>query len=190
MSKRKRETADEESATPGRRKKVKKQKTSKTRISQAKDASNTSPKHVESEEYTQLPQDRDNKKHARKLANREKGALERSQRDGLERKDEIRTGEDDEDIRLVKIRETKSLEKGHSAAAPGRHESREREEEGGQKLTVKRKPKREKRSRDRTARSNGKKNKKKDIEIATWKVSDPLGGQMLDVDPVFSPDEK
>ena len=189
MAKRKRETAEEGSATPEQRKLVKKQKTSKIRISQAKDASNAAPKHIESEGSAQLPPARENKEDARKLAKRERRALEKSQREGLERKDEIRIGEDDEVIRLVKIRGTKSLEKGHSAAAPDRHVSRKREKGGGQTLTGKHKSKQEMR-RNKTVRPKRKKSKEKDIETAVWKVSDPLGGQMLDVDPVFSPDEE
>lgn len=189
MAKRKRETADEEPATPEQRKHVKKQKTSKIRISQATDASNAAPKYTESEGSAQLPPGRANEKHSRKLAKRERRTLEKSQRDGLERKDEIRTGEDDEDIRLVKIQRTKSLEKRHSAAALDRHVSRKREKDGGQTLTGKHKSKQEMR-RDKTVRPKRKKSKEKDIETATWKVSEPLGGQMLDVDPVFSPDEK
>ena len=186
MAKRKRETADEESATPEQQKHVKKQKTSNMRISQAKDAA---PKHKGSEGSAQLPLGREDQEDSHKFAKRQRRALKKSQRDGLKRKDEIRTGEDDEDIRLVKTRGTKSLEKGHRAEAPNRHVSRKREKEGGQTLTGKHKSKKEKR-RDKTVRPNEKKSKRKDIETATWKVSDPLGGQMLDVDPVFSPDEK
>lgn len=191
MAKRKRETADEESSTPQQRKNVKKQKTSKIRISQAKDAA---PKHIGSKGSAQLPPVRANKNLAGKLTKREKRTLEKLQRGGSERKEEIKTAEDNEDIRLVKIRGTKLLEKGQSAAAPDRHVSRKREKakrekEGGQTSTGKHKTKQEKR-RDKTFRQTRKKSKEKDIETATWKVSDPLGGQMLDVDPIFSPDEK
>lgn len=56
-------------------------------------------------------------------------------------------------------------------------------------MTTEHKSKKKKR-KDRIVRRNGKKSKGKSVETATWKVSDSLGGQMLDVDPVFSPDEK
>ena len=69
------------------------------------------------------------------------------------------------------------------------HESQEREKEGGQILTTEHKSKKKK-GKDKTVRQNGKKSKGKTVETATWKVSDSVGGQMLDVDPVFSPDEK
>lgn len=180
--------ADEESATLEQRKKAKKQKTSKIRISQAKEASNAASNHLESEGSFQLAPNSENDKLARRLAKRNRRALEKLQRAGLEH-DKIRTREDKKDLRPVKIQGTKSLKKRNSAAAPNRHESREREKEGGQRLNGKHKSKQEDR-RDETVQPKGKKSKANDLDTATWKVSEPVGGQMLDVDPVFSPDEK
>lgn len=186
MSKRKLETADEESATHEQPEKVKKQKTN---TSQAKALSNITPKHTEVKVSAQVPPDQRNEKLARKLVKREKRALEKLRRDESGRKDGIKTREDDEGTELVEVRESKSSEKENTAASRNRHDSRKREKEGGQKLTGKHKSKTEKR-RDKTASSNGHKNKENAAEPVTWKVSDPLGGQMLDVDPVFSVDEK
>lgn len=189
MTKRKRDAEDEESAILEQRKKVKKQKTSKITISQAKDLLNAAPNHLESGRSTQLPPKSEIDKEARRLAKRERRVLGKSQRVKLERKDELRTGQDGEDTQLVKKRGTQSLGKGHSSAAPDRHKSQEREKEGGQTLKRKHKSKEEKRT-TLNVQPNGKKSKEKDVETAPWKVSKPLGGQMLDVDPVFSPDEK
>ena len=186
MSKRKRETADEASATPEQPKKVKKQK---TRASQAKDPWTAAPDPTGAEESAQGALDRRNKKLARKLAKRGKATLEKPQRDESGREDGTNTGKDNDDAGLLEVREKKLVEKGQTATSSNRHESREREKESGQKLAEKHKPKEEKR-RDRIVRSNGKESKKKAVESATWKVSEPVGGQMLDVDPVFSPDEK
>lgn len=189
MSKRKRETANEESATREQSKKVKKQKTSTTRAPQAKAPSTAAPTYTETEGSAPVPSDRTYAKLAGKLARREKEALQKPQRDESGRKDGIKTGEGDEDTELVEFRERKSLENGKSAASKNQHESQERGKEGGQVLTGEHKSKKDK-PKDRTVRPNGKKNKGKAVETATWKVSDSLGGQMLDVDPVFSPDEK
>ena len=189
MLKRKLETEDEESATDEQPKKVKKQKTNTTAASQAKALSNITPKYTEIKVSARVPLDQSNEQLARKLAKRERRALEKSQRDESGRKDRIKNGEDDEGTELVEVREKKSSGKGNTAALRNRHESRKREKEGGHKLTGKHKSKTEKR-RDKIVDSNGQKNKEKSAEPVTWKVSDPLGGQMLDVDPVFSPDEK
>ena len=188
MSKRKRETADEESATLEQPKKVKKQKTDTTKAPQAKATSNAAPNRTETEVSVQIPDQR-NEKLALKLAKREKRALKKPRRDESGREDGIKTGEDGNDTAMVEIRERKSSEKEKTAVSRIRRESREREKEGGRKLTGKHKSMQEKR-RDRTVGSNGHKSKERAAEPATWKVSDPLGGQMLDVDPVFSPDEK
>ena len=189
MTKRKRETADEESATFEERTEFKKRKTSKIRLPQAKDPLNAPPNHLGSEGSTQLPPNSEIDRNARRLAKRERRAQGKLQRAGLERKDEARAGEDDKDTRLVKIRGTKSLKERQSVKAPGQHESRKREKEGGQTLRGKHKSKQEER-RDKIIQTNGKKRKEKDIDTATWRVSNALGGHMLDVDPVFSPDEK
>ncbi len=122
MSKRKRDTSNEESVSPQQSKKVKKQ-TSTTKAPHAEAPSNLAPNYTEIEGSTQA------------------------------------------------------------------HANPNREKEGGQILTTEHKSKKKK-GKDRTVRRNGKKSKGKTVETATWKISDSLGGQMLDVDPVFSPDEK
>lgn len=173
MSKRKRETANEESATPEQRKKVKNQKTN-------------TPKDTETEGSAQAFPDRGSEKLARKLAKRERKAPEKQQRDETERKDGIKG---DGDTGYVQGQEQTLLENGRTAASRNRHEGPEREKDGGQKLRREQKSKKEKR-KDRAVRTKGKKSKEKAVEKATWKVSDAFGGQMLDVDPVFSLDEK
>lgn len=189
MPKRKRDAVDEESATPEQSKPVKKQKTDTTRPIQARVPSNVTTKHTETKGSTRVPPDRRNRKLARKRVKREKEALKNPPRDESGRKDGIKMGEDDDDTGLVEIREKKSLEKGQPAASRNQPESRKGKKEGGQKLTRKHKSKKEKR-RDRNVGPNGQENREKAVETATWKVSDPSGGQMLDVDPAFSPDEK
>lgn len=136
-----------------------------------------------------MPSDRRNEKLARRLAKRNKEASEKPQQDESGRKDGIKTGDGDDNTGLVEKRERKSLEKGQFGPSRNRPESREIEKEGGQELTGKHKSNEEKR-KDRTVRPKGKEIKEKAVETAMWKVSDSLGGQMLDVDPVFSPDEK
>lgn len=42
----------------------------------------------------------------------------------------------------------------------------------------------------RRARAAGDKPTVEDFKGSGWKVSDPVGGRLLDLDPVFSPDEK
>lgn len=188
MTKRKRETADEESATLEQPKNGKKQRSDTTRAPQGKATSNVGSQHG-TEISAQVPPDRRTEKLARRLAKREAGALVKPRQGESGRKDGMKTREDDIDTESVNIRGGKSLEKGQITASRNRHGSREREQEGGQKLTAKHKSKIEKR-RERTAGSRRRNNKEKAAETATWKVSDPLGGQMLDADPVFSPDEK
>lgn len=182
MSKRKREKADEESATTEQPKKVKKQRTNATRTAQAKAPSDAAAKHIKIQESDQVPPDKRNEKLARKLAQREEKVLEKLQQDESGRKDGIKTGEDHEDTGLVPRKVRESFEGGQMARSRNPHKSRKREGEGGQKSGGKHK--------DRTVRSSGKKDEDKAVETATWKVSDSVGGQMLDVDPVFSPDEK
>ena len=186
MFKRKREKADEESTTPEQPKKVKKQKTNTTRVQATLDVV---PKHNEIERSAQASSDKTNAKLAHKSAKKEKKALEKSQRDNLGRNAGIKTGEADDNITSVDIQERLLSDTGQTAASRDRYESREREKEGGQILTETHHPKKEKRKHS-TSRPNGKKNKRNAVEKATWRVSDPLGGHMLDADPVFPPDEK
>ena len=175
MSKRKLETVDEESTTPEQRRKSKKRKTN-------------IPKHTNIEGPVQVSNDRRNEKLARKFAKREIQALEKQQRDEPGSQGGIKTGEGEDDTRSIKTQE-KLLEKGRTGAFSNRHGSSKREKEIGQKSTGEQKLKKEK-LKDRTVRRNGKKSKEKGVKTVTWKVSDAFGGQMLDVDPVFSPDEK
>lgn len=182
MSKRKREKADEESATTEQPKKVKKQRTNATRTPQAKTPSDAAAKHIKTQESDQVPSDKRNEKLARKLAQREEKVLEKLQQDESGRKDGIKTGEDHEDTGLVQRQVRESFKRGQMATSRNPHKSRKREGEGGQNSGGKHK--------DRTVRSSGKKDEDKAVETATWKVSDSVGGQMLDVDPAFSPDEK
>ena len=182
MTKRKRETADEESAALNEQKIIKKQKTSTTRASKA------ASEPLDTEASAQVP-DRKKEKLTRRLAKREKKALKSTQRNESGRSDGIKTGEHDGNTVSSGIQERKPLEKGRAALSKKWHKSKEGGKEGGQNLTKKHRSKKEKR-KDRNEHSSGKKSKERAVEMATWKVSDPLGGQMLDVDPIFSPDEK
>lgn len=175
MSKRKRETVEEESVAPEQHKRTKKRKTNTTKASKAV------PKHPENEGSARVNLDIRSAKLPRRLVKREKRALRAQKRKGLGHKDGIKTGEYDGNTGVVGLQEGKHSEKELTAA--------ERGKEGGPRLTEKHKLKKEKR-KDRTVQSRGKKGKKEGLEIRKWNVSDPLGGQMLDVDPVFSPDEK
>lgn len=188
MSKRKRETADEESATSELSKRIKKQKNT-PRAPHAKAPSDAIPKHTKTQDFAQVPPDRSNDKLARKLAKQEKKALKKLQRDDLGPDDGTKTGEDHGDTGKLQGQVGESLEKGQMVGSGNRQKSREREREDGQKLTRKHKSKKDKR-KDSTGRSSRKKDEETAVEAATWKVSDSVGGQMLDVDPVFSPDEK
>lgn len=175
MSKRKRETADEESGAPEQHKITKKRKTNTTKASKAV------PKNPENEGSAQVDLDSRNAKLARKLAKRAKRAPKAQKRRESKHKIGFNTREYDGKTGVVGVQEGKHSEKERTAA--------ERGKEGGPRLTEKHKLKKEKR-KDRTVQSSGKESKKKGVKVAKWNVSDPLGGQMLDVDPVFSPDEK
>lgn len=175
MTKRKREKADEESAAPEQLKGIKKRKTDTTK------APTAVPKQPETEGYAQVDLESRSAKFARRHVKRERRALKAQQRKELERKADFKTGEYDGNIGVVGVQEGKHSEKEQNAV--------ERGEEVGPRLTVKQKSKKEKRQ-DRNVQSSGKKSKEKGVKVAKWNVSDPLGGQMLDVDPVFSPDEK
>ena len=183
MSKRKLETADEESAAPEQYKRTKKRKTNTTRASKAL------PQRPEIKGLARGDLDRRSEKLARRLAKRENKAPEDQNRNESGRKDGVKTGDYDGSAGVVGLQETKPLEKGRTAALKNRHESRERGNEGSPKSEKKHKSKSEKR-KDRIVQLSGKKGKEKDVGSATWNVSDPLGGQLLDVDPVFSLDEK
>ena len=189
MSKRKRETADEESAAPRQPKKAKTRKTNTTRAPRAKALSNAAPNHAETKGPIELFANRKSEKLARKIAKREKGALEKPQRDRSRRKDGV-AKEGNDDAKLLETPARTLSERGQTTSSQIRHEGQQQEKEGGQKLSGKHNTKKVK-HKDRTVRPNGKKIKiEVAAETATWKVSDSVGGQMLDVDPVFSPDEK
>ncbi len=186
MAKRKRETADGESATSEHSKKIKKKKRDTTSTPQAKATSKIVPKQFDIERSIQVSDSTRDEKHARRHAKREKKRLEKKQRDESGCNDGVKTRADRGDTGSAEIQRRKSLEKLQTR---NRQKSRKREEEGGQQLTGKHKSK-GKRRKDKIERSNGKRRKEKDVVTVPWKVSDPLGGQMLDADPVFSPDEK
>ena len=189
MSKRKRETADEEPLPSRQLKRANTQKTNTTRAPRARALSNAAPIHAETKGPTQLLADRKSGKLARKTAKREKRALEKPQRDRSRRKDGV-AKEGNGDAKLLETTERTLSERGQTAPSQIRDEGLEREKEGGQKLSGKHNTKKVK-HKDKTVRPNGKKSKTEvAAETATWKVSDSVGGQMLDVDPVFSPDEK
>lgn len=160
MIKRKHERVDEESVTPKQSKNYKKQKTN----THAKAPSNAAPNGMEDVGFIPVPSNGENEKLVRKLAKREKRALEKSQRDESGRKNGFQAKEVDDDIRIFDKRERNGL--------TGKHKSKKEKREGS------------------TKQPKGKKSKGKAVESVTWEVSEPLGGQMLDVDPVFSPDEK
>ena len=183
MSKRKLEAADEQSAAPEQSKRTKKQKTSTTRTSEA------APRQPNTKGSVQTSAHGRNEKLARKLAKREREALKDPQRNESEHKNGSKAGDYDGNTGLAGMQERELLEHRQITAPRNRHESREKAQEGGQKLTKKHKSKKKKRN-DRTVESSGKKSREMAVDVATWKVSDSLGGQMLDVDLVFSPDEK
>ena len=185
MFKRKRDTVEEESADPKVSQQVKKQRTS-TSTPQAKAASVAAPTYNEHEESVEIFQDRESRKRARTLAKRERKALRKKKLNELGPEDGTKTqGNDDADRSGGKQR-IKSLEKRRKE---NRRESREAEQEGGQKFIKKGQSKKEGR-KVRIKQSDTKKGGNQLVKTADWKLSDPLGGQMLDVDPVFSPDEK
>ncbi len=186
MAKRKRETADGESATPEQSKKIKKLKRGPTSTPQVKATSNIAPKQSDIERSIQVSDSKRDEKRARRHARREKETLEKTQRDESGHIDGVKARADGGDTGSAEVQRPKLLGKSQTR---NRHKSRKREEEGGQELTGKHKSKRVRRN-DKNERSNGKRRKEKDVVTAKWKVSDPLGGQMLDADPVFSPDEK
>ena len=187
MAKRKRETADEELATRDQRKTVKKQKTKDTTASQAKASSKISQKNTQTEKSTLPFSDRSDEKLARRLAKREKKAFRIQQRGELGRGDGIQIGKKEGNTNSSKTNERKRFGKQHIITSTEGHESPEQGERGGQNMIRKHKSKKKK-SKDRTVGSNDKKSK--DLETVAWKLTDAVGGQMLDVDPVFSPDEK
>lgn len=156
MTKRKRETADEESAVREQRKRAKTQK------------------------YPPFSEI------ARRLAKQEREAFQRQQQAESGRGDGVEIGKKDGNSTLSKTNEKESPGKQQTIPLTDRHESPEHGGRGGQNMIRKHKPK--KKSKDRTVRSNEKKSK--DVDTAAWRLSEAVGGQMLDVDPVFSPDEK
>ena len=187
MSKRKHETIDEELPSPERHRETKKQRTN-SKILKAV------PKHPETEGSAQVQVDRKKKKVARKLAKRERRAQERQQRNESGRRDGTKTGEHGGDTQMAGMQEKALLKEGRAESSKNRHGNRERGKKDRPKSREKHKSKKEKR-KEKAIQPSGKKSKNESVEnesveMAKWKVSDPLGGQMLDVDPVFSPDEK
>ena len=182
MSKRKRETADEELASRERHRETKKQRTNTA-------TPKAVPKYPETEGSAQLKADRRKKKLARRLAKREKKAQWSQQRNESGRKDGIRTGEHDGDARMVEAQGKKLLKKGRTDSSKNRHGNQGSGKKDGPNLREKHKSKKQK-HKEKNVQSSGKKSKKEAVETMTWKISGPLGGQMLDVDSVFSPDEK
>ena len=183
MSKRKFETADEDLSSPERHRETKKQRTNTT-------TSKAVPKHPEVETSAQLQARRKRKKIvARKLAKQEKKAQGSQQRDESGRQDGTKTGEHGGDTRIAGVQEKALLKKERTGSSKNRHRDRERRRKDSQKPREKHKSKKEKR-KEKAIQPSGQESKNESVEMATWKVSDPLGGQMLDVDPVFSPDEK
>ena len=182
MSKRKRDTTDEDVASPGRRRESKKQRMSTTK-------SKTVPKHPETEGPAQFQIDRKKNRLARKLEKRERKAQRIQQRNESGREDKIKTREPNGVTRLVKKQERRLLKKGLAELSKTRHGDQELGKKDGSRLREKHKSKKEKR-KEKNVLPSVKESKKEAAEIATWKTSDPVGGQMLDVDPVFSLDEK
>ena len=189
MSKRKRVTPDEESAAPRQPKKTKTQNTNTARAPRARTLSNAAPDHAESKGPIEVLASKKSEKLRRKIAKQEKRALEKPQLDQSQLKDGV-AKEGNGEIMLLETPEGTLSKRVQTTSSQIRHEDQQRGKEGGRKWTGKDGKKRVK-HKDRTVRSNGKKSK---IEVAAgtvkWKVSDCVGGQMLDVDPVFSPDEK
>ena len=182
MSKRKRETADEALASLERHRETKKQRTNSI-------TSKAAPKQQGTEGSAQLKARKREEKRARKLAKRERRDQASQQRKESGRQDGIKTGEHGGDTRMVEVQEKRLLKKGRIKSSKSRQGNQELGKAAGQKLREKHKSKKEKR-KEKSAQSSGFKDKKEAVEATMWKISDPLGGQMLDVDPVFSPDEK
>ena len=189
MSKRKRVTPDEESAAPRQSKKPKTQKTNTAKAPRARALSNAATNHAETKGPIEIPASRKSEKLRRKIAKREKGALNKPQRDQSRLKDGV-AKEGNGDAMLLETPEGTLSKKVQMTSSQIRHEDQQRGKEGCRKRSGKDGKKKVK-HKDRTVRSNGKKSK---IEVAAgtvkWKVSESVGGQILDVDPVFSPDEK
>lgn len=83
----------------------------------------------------------------------------------------------------------RSSEKPAAALADGGSPTLKEPEKTGKELTA------ESDEEVVSKKRKGKKGKKqedtgKQVKDSAWKVSDPIGGHMLDIDPVFSPDEK
>ena len=183
MSKRKRETADEQLAFPERHRDAKKQRTKTT-------ASKAVSKHPETEGSAQVQDDRKRKKIiALRLAKRKRKAQKSQQRNELRRKDGVKKGEHDGDTRMVGVQEKRLPKKNRAESSKNGFGNQELGNKDGPQSRKKHKSKKEKR-KEKNVQSDGKKSKKEAVEIETWKISDPLGGQMLDLDSVFSPDEK
>ena len=182
-------TPDEESAAPRQPKKAKTRKTNTARAPRAKAPSNAAPNHAETKGSIEILASRKSEKLRRKIAKREKRASEKRQRGQSRHKDGVAKKENG-DAMLLGTPEQKLSERVQLTSSQIRHEDQLQGKEGGRKLSGKDGTTKVK-HKDRTMRSNGKRSKTEvAAETVKWKVSDSVGGQMLDVDPVFSPDEK
>ena len=182
-------TPDEESAAPRQSKKAKTRKTNTAEAPRAKALSNAAPNHAETKGPIELLANRKSEKLRRKIAKRERRALDKSQRDRSQHKDGV-AKEGNGDAKLLETPEQTLSERVPTTPSQKRHVGQQREKGGGRKLSGKDSTKKVK-HKDRTGRSKGKKSKiEVAAETAKWKVSDSVGGQMLDADPVFSLDEK
>lgn len=184
MFKRKRDTVEEESAHPKVSQQVKKQRTN-TSTPQAKATSIVAPNYNEHEESIEIFHNRESEKRARRLAKRERKALRKKKLDRLG-PDGTKTQGNDDAHRPGKEQKVKSVGKRRKEH---RRESQEAEQEGGQ-ISVKKGQSRKEGRKDRNKQSDIKKGGNQLFKTAYWKLSDPFGGQMLDVDPIFSQDEK
>ena len=182
-------TPDEESAAPRPPKKAKTQKTNTARAPRAKALSNAAPNHAETKGPIETLASRKSEKLRRKIAKREKRALEKPQRGQSRHKDGVAKKENG-DAMLLETPERTLSERVQTTSSQIRHVGQQQGKEGDRKLSGKDGTKKVK-HKHRTVRSNGKRSKTEvAAETVKWKVSDSVGGQMLDVDPVFSPDEK
>jgi len=143
---------------------------------------------------------------ARKLTKREKRKLKRAEKESKTQKtdkkegDETRKPEKRDIPKKLKRLEERQLKKGQGPSEKpaktlpiGELPALDETEKIGKKLSLK---SAEKGPREKQKRNGERKPEKtqgilrKPIKDPVWQISDPIGGHMLDIDPVFSLDEK
>lgn len=148
-------------------------------------------------------------KKARKLAKQEKKMLEKAPGDSRVTEEEggdegRRTSVEQEPTKKTKRKEKrketkvapaeKSPEILHDGASstldkPGKNGS-EVLPKSDEKVVSKKQKKKEKKEKKEKKHKEGQQKVGRSNKDPAWKISDPIGGHMLDIDPVFSTDEK